>query len=155
MDAAKEELRNHKSHAETLAAIEQAEAFAEARPRERRALRLMGKGFVAEEALAIGLYCALTARDFEDGIILAVNHSGDSDSTGSISGNLLGAASGVEAIPERWLSNLELRTTIEALAEDRKSTRLNSSHLVISYAVFCLKKKKNKHASSCAHAYTP
>src|SRR5256885_6110931 len=28
---------------------------------------------------------------------------------------------------------------------DRKSTRLNSSHLVISYAVFCLKKKKNKH----------
>src|SRR2546426_6135309 len=28
---------------------------------------------------------------------------------------------------------------------DRKSTRLNSSHLVISYAVFCLKKKKKKH----------
>src|SRR2546426_3049786 len=28
-------------------------------------------------------------------------------------------------------------------AADRKSTRLNSSHLVISYAVFCLKKKKN------------
>src|SRR5256885_6911999 len=31
------------------------------------------------------------------------------------------------------------------LAQDRKSTRLNSSHLVISYAVFCLKKKKNAH----------
>src|SRR5256885_9115202 len=31
---------------------------------------------------------------------------------------------------------------------DRKSTRLNSSHLVISYAVFCLKKKKNKQKSS-------
>src|SRR5256885_7413012 len=30
--------------------------------------------------------------------------------------------------------------------EDRKSTRLNSSHLVISYAVFCLKKKKKKHS---------
>src|SRR2546426_2792072 len=29
-------------------------------------------------------------------------------------------------------------------SRDRKSTRLNSSHLVISYAVFCLKKKKNK-----------
>src|SRR5256885_7274775 len=29
--------------------------------------------------------------------------------------------------------------------QDRKSTRLNSSHLVISYAVFCLKKKKNNH----------
>src|SRR5256885_5961175 len=31
---------------------------------------------------------------------------------------------------------------------DRKSTRLNSSHLVISYAVFCLKKKKNKQTSA-------
>src|SRR5256885_7851164 len=30
--------------------------------------------------------------------------------------------------------------------QDRKSTRLNSSHLVISYAVFCLKKKKNRAA---------
>src|SRR2546426_2386837 len=30
-----------------------------------------------------------------------------------------------------------------AIISDRKSTRLNSSHLVISYAVFCLKKKKN------------
>src|SRR5256885_4375362 len=31
---------------------------------------------------------------------------------------------------------------------DRKSTRLNSSHLVISYAVFCLKKKKTEHSSA-------
>src|SRR5256885_10970209 len=32
---------------------------------------------------------------------------------------------------------------------DRKSTRLNSSHLVISYAVFCLKKKRRPHSSRC------
>src|SRR2546426_8305879 len=38
----------------------------------------------------------------------------------------------------------ELDALVEALREDRKSTRLNSSHLVISYAVFCLKKKKKK-----------
>src|SRR6266566_8017037 len=36
----------------------------------------------------------------------------------------------------------------ELVDQDRKSTRLNSSHLVISYAVFCLKKKKNKHQSN-------
>src|SRR5256885_9252890 len=36
---------------------------------------------------------------------------------------------------------------------DRKSTRLNSSHLVISYAVFCLKKKKKLH-SACGHSLT-
>src|SRR5256885_5077090 len=40
---------------------------------------------------------------------------------------------------------------------DRKSTRLNSSHLVISYAVFCLKKKKNKHylALDCQWSIVP
>src|SRR5256885_10378581 len=35
---------------------------------------------------------------------------------------------------------------------DRKSTRLNSSHLVISYAVFCLKKKKKSHHDNSAHS---
>src|SRR5688500_19903899 len=39
-------------------------------------------------------------------------------------------------------------TRPERLAEDRKSTRLNSSHLVISYAVFCLKKKNRVDASN-------
>jgi len=115
---AKEELHKHPSHKETLPAIEKAEALAKSRPRERTALRELGKGFVAEEALAMGLYCALCAENFEDGIILAVNHSGDSDSTGAITGNLLGAAAGVEAIPDRWLAPLELRSTIEALADD-------------------------------------
>jgi len=116
--AAKEELRKHPSHKETLAAIEKAESLAKSRPCERTALRELGKGFVAEEALAMGIYCALGAKDFEDAIILAVNHGGDSDSTGSITGNLLGAAAGVEAIPGRWLAHLELRTIIEALADD-------------------------------------
>src|SRR2546430_12437448 len=37
---------------------------------------------------------------------------------------------------------------------DRKSTRLNSSHSQISYAVFCLKKKKNKYTSVCRYVYT-
>jgi len=116
--AAREELHKHSSHKETLSAIEKSERLAKSRPRERSALRELGKGFVAEEALAMGLYCALGAKDFEDGIILAVNHSGDSDSTGSITGNLLGAAAGVEAIPDRWLAQLELRSTIEAIAND-------------------------------------
>src|SRR5256885_9022096 len=40
-------------------------------------------------------------------------------------------------------SHLPARQVHRFQARDRKSTRLNSSHLVISYAVFCLKKKKN------------
>src|SRR5689334_24660409 len=46
-----------------------------------------------------------------------------------------------EASPERWKGIAEVGTPI---ATDRKSTRLNSSHSSISYAVFCLKKKKTK-----------
>src|SRR5699024_12453956 len=38
---------------------------------------------------------------------------------------------------------------------DRKSTRLNSSHVSISYAVFCLKKKNNKHKHQDEHEYGP
>jgi ADP-ribosyl-[dinitrogen reductase] hydrolase len=49
---------------------------------------------------------------------LAVNHSGDSDSTGSIAGNLLGAMLGAHAIPSQWLEMLELREEITALADD-------------------------------------
>src|SRR2546426_5618270 len=46
---------------------------------------------------------------------------------------------GVLEIPDGVALDLEI-----ARVQDRKSTRLNSSHLVISYAVFCLKKKKKK-----------
>ncbi len=79
----------------------------------------MGGGWVGEEALAISLYCALAAGDdFARGVRLAVNHSGDSDSTGAITGNLLGLTLGVEAIPEQWLCELELRAEIEMVAND-------------------------------------
>jgi ADP-ribosylglycohydrolase len=78
----------------------------------------LGEGWVAEEALAISVYCALVARDFEEGVTLAVNHSGDSDSTGAITGNLLGASLGVDAIPGRWKKPLELKRVINSLADD-------------------------------------
>src|SRR5256885_7360023 len=56
---------------------------------------------------------------------------------------------------ERPVRGLELKPLVLELLdalEDRKSTRLNSSHLVISYAVFCLKKKKkNKQTSNLHH----
>jgi ADP-ribosylglycohydrolase len=79
----------------------------------------LGGGWVGEEALAIALYCALSAQgDFARGVLLAVNHSGDSDSTGAMTGNLLGLMLGLEALPARWLDRLELRREIEALAGD-------------------------------------
>lgn len=50
--------------------------------------------------------------------MLAVNHSGNSDSTGAITGNICGALYGVDSIPARWLDQLELRNEIEMLAND-------------------------------------
>ena len=78
----------------------------------------LGEGWVAEEALAMGLYCAASVDNLDDGIALAVLHGGDSDSTGAIAGNLLGAMYGVHAIPERWLRELELYEEIVRLAQD-------------------------------------
>jgi ADP-ribosylglycohydrolase len=79
----------------------------------------LGGGWVGEEALAIGLYCALVAGDdFTRGVQLAVNHSGDSDSTGAITGNIMGAMLGEQAIPAAWLNRLELHEVICQVGED-------------------------------------
>lgn len=49
---------------------------------------------------------------------MAVNHSGDSSSTGLVAGHLLGAQHGAAAIPGRWLEHLELHQVIAQVAED-------------------------------------
>ena len=86
---------------------------------DARAIASIGEGWVAEEALAISVYCALKYRnDFAKAIVASVNHSGDSDSTGSLTGNLLGAYLGVSDIPAYYLENLELRGVIEEIAND-------------------------------------
>nr|WP_057930205.1 ADP-ribosylglycohydrolase family protein [Burkholderia ambifaria] len=123
VEYAKVNLRRHAAHEETLTAVENAQTLAATRPAQAEAVRDLGEGWIAEEALAIGLYCALCATDFQSGVMLAVNHGGDSDSTGAITGNLLGAMKGVEAIPMRWLAPLELRGVIEAMADDLATVR--------------------------------
>jgi ADP-ribosylglycohydrolase len=112
------ELRAHADHEETLAFLELALRLARAKPIPGTVPAELGEGWVGEEALAIGLYCALVATSLEEGVVLAVNIDGDSDSTGSIAGNVLGAMHGTAAIPERWLQPLELRETITTVAED-------------------------------------
>jgi ADP-ribosylglycohydrolase len=111
-------LRARPQHEETLAALELAQSLSVSTMPRHDAVARLGEGWIAEEALAISVYCALVARDFRDGVRLAVNHDGDSDSTGAITGNLLGARLGVAAIPQDWLEPLELREVIEQIADD-------------------------------------
>lgn len=82
-------------------------------------IRALGEGWVAEETLAIAVYCSLRyENDFSGGVIAAVNHSGDSDSTGAVTGNILGALVGYEAIEEKWKKNLECADVILEMADD-------------------------------------
>lgn len=83
------------------------------------AISQIGEGWVAEETLAIALYCVFKyPDDFEKAVIAAVNHSGDSDSTGAVTGNIMGALLGYDAIPEYYKEALELRWLIEEIATD-------------------------------------
>jgi ADP-ribosylglycohydrolase len=107
-----------RGHEETTAAVRSALSLTDGGEPSPEKVESLGGGWVAEEALAIALYCALVARDFAHGVLLAVNHGGDSDSTGAIAGNLLGLVHGEQAIPARWLERLELREVIARVADD-------------------------------------
>jgi ADP-ribosylglycohydrolase len=86
---------------------------------DSKAIEILGEGWVGEEALAISIYCALKHQnDFQTALITSVNHNGDSDSTGAITGNILGALLGMEAIPEQWVKKVELSAELLELADD-------------------------------------
>ena len=110
--------QGYDDHQELIAAVDAAVRLAAGGRTSAGALESLGGGWVGEEALAIALCAALTAKDLRDGLLLAVNHSGDSDSTGAITGNILGAVMGVEAIPEDLLDGLEIREVITEVADD-------------------------------------
>lgn len=111
-------LREYAGHEECLTAVSRAIHLSQTGEPTQEKVVSLGEGWVGEEALAIALYCALVASDFKHGTRLAVNHSGDSDSTGAICGNILGAYWGEEALPSDWLAELELRDELTALAGD-------------------------------------
>ncbi|MCL7980531.1 MAG: ADP-ribosylglycohydrolase family protein [marine benthic group bacterium] len=129
------ELSDWEAADETLAAIRSAVDLggevrsSGAAPTPERIETVLGGGWIAEEALAIALACALVAEEshrtgaspeesFRAGVLLAVNHSGDSDSTGAICGNLLGARFGEAALPSEWLADLEAAELIGTVADD-------------------------------------
>ena len=87
-------------------------------PDWRRRLPELGAGWIAEETLAIAVLCALAAKDSREAIIAAVNHGGDSDSTGAIAGNIVGTIGGAVSLPPEWVAQVELRDVIETLAQD-------------------------------------
>ncbi|KAF0846236.1 ADP-ribosylglycohydrolase family protein [Nocardia caishijiensis] len=131
LDQALAELATYPHHAETTAALEAAIALATRTARAARVprpedLETLGAGWIGPEALAIAVYAMLAAETVggpghvivRTGLLLSVNHSGDSDATGSIAGSLLGARYGRGALPHRWARTVDARPVLERLATD-------------------------------------
>ena len=83
-------------------------------------IHALGQGWVAEEALYVSVFCAVRyQKDFAAAIRCAVNHEGDSDSTGAICGNILGAWLGIQAVEDSfdlcWVDAAEL---VREMTED-------------------------------------
>lgn len=86
---------------------------------EDAAIRELGEGWVGDEAIAIAVFSVMRYIDsFEDCIVCSVNHDGDSDSTGAIAGNIIGAILGYSAIPAYYLEHLEIEPVLVSAADD-------------------------------------
>ncbi|MGW6915894.1 ADP-ribosylglycohydrolase family protein [Kitasatospora sp. NPDC054939] len=118
-------LGHYPGHEETGAALRRALALAANGPATPDTVDSFGSGWTAEEILGVAVYAALAQSRswpvhtrFESGLLLAVNHSGTSDSSGAVCGSLLGAHYGDVMLSRAWLARLEGRATIATLADD-------------------------------------
>jgi ADP-ribosylglycohydrolase len=123
LDAADALLAGERGRGELVDVLARARALAARGAPDARTIEALGGGWTGEEALAIALLCTLTfdrgePRALEQALWRAAAHSGDSDSTAAITGNLLGAMLGVDALPAGWLDELELRDVIDRIATD-------------------------------------
>jgi len=113
------ELEDYENHEECTLAILKALELSESDIADGDAIGLLGEGWVGEEALAISIYCSLKYQaDFTKAITTAVNHGGDSDSTGAITGNILGSYLGINCIPSDWVEHVELSESILQISDD-------------------------------------
>ncbi len=111
--------KNDKHIEELVSIINLAVELSENNDSDLENIHKLGEGWVAEETLAIAIYCALKYQNnFSKGIIAAVNHNGDSDSTGAVAGNILGLIVGYKNIESKWKENLELKDVVLEIADD-------------------------------------
>lgn len=120
VETMRQQYGQHHNDVERMAELaERAILLAESDQTDLENIKRLGEGWVGEEALAIALYCALKHFDsFEAAMIASVNHGGDSDSTGAVTGNILGAAVGYKAIPQFYKDDLEMHDLILHMADD-------------------------------------
>lgn len=117
--ATRAELTTWPHHEETLSAVDAGLRAVDSDDTDADAIEKLGGAWVGEEALAVTLLCALRhPDDWSAGVLAAVNHSGDSDTTGSTVGALLGAKLGLRAIPSQWVEQVERSDELLRLTDD-------------------------------------
>ncbi len=85
-------------------------------PEEALAEAGLGEGWVAEEAVASVLYCVWRhPQSFREAVLEAVNTDGDSDSIAAITGSVMGARLGLDAIPAAWVAGVEESEALQDL----------------------------------------
>ena len=115
------------------------------------AIESLGGGWTGHEALAIAIYSAVKhSHSFEEAVTSAVNHSGDSDSTGAICGNIAGCLLGRKAIPSKFTDTLELVDVIEEIAHD-----LWTGCIISEYDPIDTDEKKRWYWKYCKHRREP
>lgn len=100
----------------------------------------IGKGVNGAQALGVALYCVLkTPSDYKKTVINAVNHSGDSDTTGAIAGNISGVLNGSKNIPVAWQTNIEhldwinkFATTIDTISKSGNQKSLYAQSNILA-----------------------
>lgn len=119
IDLAEDMFVHAKYLGEFITLMEKAISLSNSNINDQDAIHQLGEGWVAEEALAISVYCALKyPKDYEKAIISAVNHKGDSDATGSITGNIMGTKLGFSNLPKHFIEDLELIDLMFELGKD-------------------------------------
>ncbi len=119
IDETLKELKGFKGHEECTRSLNRAVYYSRDSYSDEETIARIGEGWVGEEALGIAVCCALRYRgDFKKAVIAAVNHDGDSDSTGAITGSILGAYLGLGRIPAGWVGNIELKDVLIEVADD-------------------------------------
>lgn len=84
-----------------------------------KAVKQLGLGWDGDEALAIAVYSVLkTPNDFQQVLVNACNHDGDSDTVGSIAGGIMGTYLGYDGIPNEFKEKVELENELKDLACD-------------------------------------
>lgn len=102
--------------------IEKAISCAKNEEPDIMSISVLGEGWEGDEALAIAVYTSLKYQDdFKQAMICAANHDGDSDSTASIAGNILGAYLGIDKVKESYdIQLLDLHDVIYEISEKLK-----------------------------------